>query len=288
MLCYEQPELAEHFEVGKECVAFRNESDLIEKIEYYLGHPEERVAIALAGQRRTLSNHLYRHRLAAVLAAIEPAQLPISYSKSSMWDDLKAVVPDAKVVLDCGANVGQMAEAFRQAYPRAEIYSFEPVSANFEALRRRCEPLRVHEVKKAVGDHDGKAVINLTASPEAHSLFGFQEANPCAKWTRVVGQEEVEVCTLDRWCRDNQVEPERVDVIKLDVQGSELQALQGACTLLKTAKAVFLEVSFVPIYKDAPLFEDLDHYLVERGYHRHAVYPSDQPRNWGDALYVKS
>lgn len=71
MMCYDQAELAEHFEVGKECVVFRNETDLLEKIRYYLDHPDERLAIALAGQKRTLSSHLYRHRLQALLKSVE-------------------------------------------------------------------------------------------------------------------------------------------------------------------------------------------------------------------------
>lgn len=63
MLCQDRAELHSAFEVGKECVTFSDERDLLEKIEYYLAHPRERVAIALAGQRRTLSEHLYSHRL---------------------------------------------------------------------------------------------------------------------------------------------------------------------------------------------------------------------------------
>ncbi|UCE60649.1 MAG: glycosyltransferase [Phycisphaerales bacterium] len=67
MLCYDQPELADHFEIGKECAVFHNEIDLLDKIDHYLNHPEERTAIALAGQRRTLSQHLYSHRLQTLL-----------------------------------------------------------------------------------------------------------------------------------------------------------------------------------------------------------------------------
>ncbi len=73
LLCYQQPELGEYFEIGKECVAFRNEADLLDKIEYYLAHPDERIAIAQAGQRRTLSEHLYSHRLERLLGWITAA-----------------------------------------------------------------------------------------------------------------------------------------------------------------------------------------------------------------------
>jgi hypothetical protein len=70
MLCYPQPELANHFEVGKECAVFTDERDLLRKIEYFLSHPEERLEIAAAGQRRTLENHLYLNRFDTALEAI--------------------------------------------------------------------------------------------------------------------------------------------------------------------------------------------------------------------------
>ncbi len=129
--------------------------------------------------------------------------------------------------------------------------------------------------------------MNLTTSPEANSLLAYQEGNPCAKWTEVIGQEEVEVCTLDRWCAEQGIPSERVDILKLDVQGAELQALYGARKLLERTRLVYVEVSFVPIYKDCPLFGDIESFMKECGYRRYAVYPSDQPHNWGDALYVK-
>jgi len=288
MLCYQQPELGEHFQIGKECAVFTSEADLLDKIQYYLGHPEERAAIAQAGQRRTLSQHLYRHRLQYLLQLAEPKPLPVEYSTTTWLEDCKSLLPSADVILDCGANIGQMAAGFRRLYPKAEIYCFEPVKAVFEKLTSRMRELRIQPVNKAVGDRDGSARINLTASPEANSLLGYKDGNPCAQWTTIVGKEEIEICTLDRWCKENGIAAQRVDLLKLDVQGAELQALYGARTLLEHVRMVYVEVSFVPIYKDCPLFGDIDLFLRECGYRRHALYPSDQPHNWGDALYVKA
>ncbi len=288
MLCYEQPELESCFQIGKECAVFRSEADLLEKIDYFLHHPEERNAIALAGQRRTLSQHLYRHRLARILQVLAPSSATVQFAETTWSQDCKKLLPEADVILDCGANVGQMAVAFRQLYPHAEIYSFEPVAAVFEQLRRRCNEIGVRPVQCAVADCEGKRHIFLTTSSEANSLLEYQEGNPCAQWTGVLGEEEVEVRTLDGWCADNAVVTPRVDLIKLDIQGAELLALYGARKLLETARLILLEVSFVPIYKDCPLFPEIDSFLTECGYRRHALYPSDQPQNWGDALYVKT
>jgi FkbM family methyltransferase len=288
MLCHAQPELGDCFQVGKECAVFSNEDELLARIDFYLHHPEERAAIAAAGQRRTLSQHLYSHRLARVLDVVARPATQVQFAQTTWSDDCRRLVPAADVVFDCGANVGQMATAFRRLYPTAEIYSFEPVAAVYDQLCVKCRDLHAHPVKKAVGDKDGRERIHLTASAEANSLLAYQENNPCAQWTWVVGEEEVEVCTLDRWCRETGLDPRRVDVIKLDVQGAELRALFGARKLLETVRLLLVEVSFVPIYKDCPLFPEVDRFLHECGYRRVAVYPSDQPQNWGDALYAKN
>lgn len=287
LLCYQQPEVGECFEIGRECAVFRDERDLLEKIRYYLAHGEERAAIAHAGQQRTLGEHLYSHRLGTLLGALEPRPLPVAFSARNWREDFAELVPEPDIILDCGANVGQMAEAYRQFYPRAAIYSFEPVGSAFEKLREKCAALGVTPVRKAVGDRDGKAWINLTAGAESNSLLEFLPGNPCERWHRVVGREEIEICTLDRWCKDNGVDPRRVSIIKMDLQGAELKALYGARELLSCVKLLLVEVSFVPLYKDCPLFEEVDRFIAECGFRRRAVYASDQPHNWGDALYYK-
>ncbi len=71
LLCYHQPELEESFIVGKECAVFHNESELLEKIHYYLRNDQERLEIAAAGQRRTLGEHLYSHRMTRLLETLE-------------------------------------------------------------------------------------------------------------------------------------------------------------------------------------------------------------------------
>jgi len=98
MLTYHTPELDQCFKVGEECDSFRDESELLEKIGFYAGNSKRRREVAAAGQRRTLLEHLYSHRIqtlvellrgAGVLSALQPsakdqpAKPPLRQSETS-------------------------------------------------------------------------------------------------------------------------------------------------------------------------------------------------------------
>ncbi len=74
MLCYHSADIDEFFEVGTECETFTDEQDLLKKIQFYLEHPKKRMEIAQAGQRRTLKEHLYSHRLKTIRTIVRQAQ----------------------------------------------------------------------------------------------------------------------------------------------------------------------------------------------------------------------
>jgi hypothetical protein len=73
LLTYPTEELEQCFEIGKECEVFHSEADLLEKIRFYTEHPKERYEIAAAGQRRTLSQHLYSHRITRLVEVLREA-----------------------------------------------------------------------------------------------------------------------------------------------------------------------------------------------------------------------
>ena len=63
-------ELAEHFELDKEILVYRNQYELLEKVRYYLAHPEEADKIRQAGHARALRDHTYHRRFQSLFQAI--------------------------------------------------------------------------------------------------------------------------------------------------------------------------------------------------------------------------
>lgn len=73
LLTYATDELEKCFEIGKECDVFHDEAELLDKIQYYIDHDAERREIAAAGQRRTLSEHLFSHRITKLVELLRQA-----------------------------------------------------------------------------------------------------------------------------------------------------------------------------------------------------------------------
>mgnify|MGYP004626376345 CR=1 FL=1 len=62
-----QAELPSYFEIGKDLDAYESQEELMEKVQYYLSHEEERVEIAIHGYEKTARLHSYENRLAEML-----------------------------------------------------------------------------------------------------------------------------------------------------------------------------------------------------------------------------
>lgn len=77
----------------------------------------------------------------------------------------------------------------------------------------------------------------------------------------------------------------KYNFLSMDTQGSELLILKGAEKTLAHIDYVYLEVSTEELYKDAPLFGEIDLFLRDRGYGIRELTITNS--NWGDAFYVK-
>jgi FkbM family methyltransferase len=134
------------------------------------------------------------------------------------------------------------------------------LNAGAIAGQERYEPI-------ALAASSGEATLYLTTDPESASLYPPNEEairrHPELWHHEPRGTTTVATTTLDAWAQLNKSAP--IDVLKIDVQGAELDVLRGAEASLRSVRALELEVEFQPLYVGQPLFADVDTFLREHG-----------------------
>ncbi len=160
------------------------------------------------------------------------------------------------VVYDIGASVATWTLLARSIFPKAEIHAFEPLESQrreFSAKTKGIPGIHLHPV--ALGSIEGDALMNVTDSVDSSSLLAPAKASYRDFGAKAVAQEGVRVSKLDDYVVKKSLP--WPDLIKLDVQGYELDVLRSAPSCLSRVTALISEVSFQEYYVGQPLFHEL-------------------------------
>lgn len=166
---------------------------------------------------------------------------------------------DIRTVLDIGANSGQSARFYRQVFPNALIYSFEPLPAAYKELDEWAQRQKgkARALNLALGDHTGRMIIKEHVDFPPSSSFLESTRHSIALFPQTSRQQDVQVkmARLDDIVMDLEIEPGIL--IKMDVQGFEDRVIEGGRAIINQAVACIMEVSLQPLYEGQPIFMDL-------------------------------
>jgi FkbM family methyltransferase len=154
---------------------------------------------------------------------------------------------EAKWILDIGANVGDVAVAALNSYEGSHVICFEPVQKTHEILKNRLAPFgeRVHMHKVALSNAEGVGEINITSFHGANSIAPQPRFHKdCNPHVQEIGKELIKLVRLDDYCANFPCE--RVDIMKIDVEGHELDVLKGGIQFISTrVEFIIIEVSLM-------------------------------------------
>lgn len=176
------------------------------------------------------------------------------FTERRVFESMVRHSPRPQTILDVGGNVGQTAQAFAQAFPEAQIYSFEPFQATFDQLCANVRSfLNIRPFRLAAGSSCGarEVLLHPESAAQVNSLATAQQ-NALKTQTTVV--EKIELVTLDRFCQDQALAG--ID-LKTDTEGYDLEVLTGAAGLLTAGKinAVICEVGMTEDLWHTDFFE---------------------------------
>jgi FkbM family methyltransferase len=182
--------------------------------------------------------------------------------------------------IDGGAYCGEWTQAFWKVWPDCPVLLIEPQPAQRETLTALAAKVAGSlAVTKALGKTCGPVSFHLGETNSGVTADAGGE-----------GVITVDGVTLDAlWAERPEFKP---NLLKLDLQGYELEALAGAERCLPQFEVVLLEVSVLRI-GPVPIFSEVDSYMKERGYRLYDVLPQFyRPRDgalWQmDVFYVRT
>lgn len=175
-------------------------------------------------------------------------------------------------VVDVGAHVGQFSLLISALHPGARIVAFEPMPEAAATWRRLFDGnghAVLHTV--AIGARTGSATLHVSARTDSSSLLPIGDGQRSAfPGTGEAGTMQVEVTPLGAFLSAGDIV--RPALLKIDVQGYELEVLRGAESLLDRFDHVYVEASFVPLYDGQPLFDEIEAFLAARGFREQGRY----------------
>jgi FkbM family methyltransferase len=180
--------------------------------------------------------------------------------------------PAYATVIDVGANRGQFALFALKRFPAARVLCFEPLPAAYGVLARTVggDP-RVRLEQCALGAVGGVLDLNVSESDDSSSLLAPTDLQLDAfPGTSCVASVPVKIRRLD-----DAVEAGRIAepfLLKIDVQGFELDVLRGASRLLEGDGDLLVEASFAELYAGQPLADEVVAALLSQGYRLRGIF----------------
>ncbi len=180
---------------------------------------------------------------------------------------LFALRPGA-VIIDVGANIGQFAESALAFQPLAQVHCFEPVANAFTRLTSRLRDLGdIHCNRVALDNSAGERELVVRRFDQCTSFLELGEAMADGIYGLDLSPTHSEMVTVQKlsgYVFEHRLTT--IDLLKLDVQGFELEVLRGAETVLPQIRWIYAEAQFQEMYAGGPLFHEIAGFLHARGF----------------------
>jgi FkbM family methyltransferase len=179
---------------------------------------------------------------------------------------------DLDQIVDIGANRGQFALISRQTFPKAFIYSFEPLEEPSQVFRKVFEKDERVKLKIcAIGSEKKIGNIHISRDDDSSSLLKIGKKQT----TLFPGSAEIatrEVNILPLVDALSAITISTASLLKIDVQGYEMDAILGCRELLTQFNYIYIECSFIELYIGQALAHEVIAFLQKSGFNLMGIY----------------
>lgn len=200
------------------------------------------------------------------------------------WALLKRILPHNPVIIEAGAQFGEDSQWMSQFWPQGKIYAFEPSPESFFELQKIANKNHnIIAIQQALSHTKGEFPFYLAGG--ASSLLRPQDSfNADYFHSDLNNPIMVPAITLDEWAQNNNVNT--IDFLWLDMEGNELNALEGALNSLKNVKLIYTEVNLQKFWNNCALYEDVKIWMEKHGFVE--IWSDIVPHWHGNVLFLNT
>ncbi len=193
---------------------------------------------------------------------------------------------DIKGVLHLGASTGQERDAY-DTYCKGKVMWVEAIPRVYLDLQQNIKPYPQQTAHNAcLSNVDGDEVVFNVSNNESQSSSILELGVHALIHPEVHYIEQIAMKTqrVDTLLKD--VDVSTINFLNVDLQGAEHLAIEGMGDLIKNIDYALLEVNMKETYKGCMLIEELDYFMLQRGFER--VETGEWvAETWTDALYIR-
>jgi FkbM family methyltransferase len=219
---------------------------------------------------------------------VSPTELGVQRnSLQGLLGQVKRMGCTPGTVIDVGAAFGTFTKECHKIFPDVHYVLVEPIEEYLPVLSKVVNAIpHAKNVTAVVAGEDGRTFLNVH-----HDLVGSSLYREVEEGTDIDGVlREVRAITLDRLVGEGSAPPPFL--VKIDVQGAELDVLGGGEKTLAGTEYVLLEVSLFNFFRQGPAFCDVVAYMKSKGFVPYDIYglqyrPLDGALSQIDIAFVK-
>ena len=239
-------------------------------------------------------------------------QLGTSKKRSKEFDKVskkqfyKKLITRNPTIIDVGANRGQSIDFFKKIFPKSKIYAFEPTRL-FEFLIKKYKKNKNIKIS-SFAVHSKKArkkiYYHTFKTRNVLGLSGFYKINKQSKdhirlntlkrkdILKNINHSFVVNCiSLDEFLIRKKIK--KIDLLKIDTQGNELNVLKGSKKILKNIKFIKLELMLYDYYEKSYSISEIDSFLMKYNFKIFNIIevnqnPVNYKTDWIEVLYYNT
>ena len=171
-------------------------------------------------------------------------------------------IDNINTIIDIGSNKGQFSILARSFFPSSRIYSFDPQKKCLETQKKILKKKNINYFNIGIGNKKKIKKFFITSREDSSSFLKPKKRNN--KNYEIKNIKKIKIDKLDNLINIKKIK--KPILIKIDIQGYELEALKGAKKILKVADYLITEISYQKIYDNQVSNIDLLSYLKKENF----------------------